>query len=124
MTDTVFYDEMAGVVTELIGDGVNFSQPALLIRKDRQQYNAVAGKYDDVQDVEFSVNVVQKSMKTENIDKALIREDDKMYAMDNTVEPKRGDELKIDGVVVGKVERVSPANPAGIVLAYTIQVRA
>lgn len=114
-----FYGEMAEVVLSMLKE---FGKPVTVVRETDGVFDPVTGSNTPGTTEHLKFNGVLKSYKQSLIDGSLIMQGDKLLVLDASHEPKKGDKVQsVDGN--WQIEFVDSMNPAGVPLAYKVQVR-
>jgi len=119
MTDTAFYNEMAELAEELIGD---FGRPVTLVKAGQEagfdQYGNAVGATPDVSVTGLGCSL---DYKIGEIDGSVIQMGDaKMLYKGET--PLINMTVTLEGVK-WRIVALNPLNPAGILVMYSLQLR-
>lgn len=122
MTDTAFYDSMAAVAAELID---KYGAPMALRRTTGATYDPVAGVTTPGVSAELPTKGVFRGISSNYAAAFEVQQGDRLAIVDASQEPALTD-LLAWGPALGTawhIVRIAPINPAGIPIAYTVQVR-
>ncbi|WP_345198575.1 hypothetical protein [Kistimonas scapharcae] len=116
---TGFYESKARLVVEMLK---KYGRPVVLVRDTGKVCDPVTGVCTPGEPEQLQFNGVLKSYKQGQIDGTTIMQGDKLLILDASHEPQPGDLAHTadgDWQIVG----IESLNPAGVPLAYRVQVR-
>ncbi|WBA79557.1 hypothetical protein [Endozoicomonas sp. GU-1] len=114
-----FYQDKAQTITKLLK---KFGQPFVLVRDKGKCFDPVTGVCTPGEPEYLKFNGILKSYSASLIDGTKIIQGDQLLLLDACHTPKKGDKAKFpDGD--WQIVSIEPVIPAGVPLAYKIQVR-
>lgn len=114
-----FYEGMAKTATNLI---TKFGKAVTFKRETGGTYDPVTGATTPPVVELFYPPGIWQTINAENIDGTLIQAGDRMVVIDASFAPEMTDKVLINSTY-WNIVNISDKNPAGIPLAYNIQVR-
>lgn len=117
------YDKLAATYTKLVNryDQRNPKMRITMIRNGSIDTNT--GDYVQGSEKKYDINGVITEWKDNQIDGQVIKRGDRKIIADNTIEPRLGDHILIDGLLYTIVEPIVHHNPGGTILGYEFNAR-
>lgn len=114
-----FYEDKAETVKKLLA---KFGQTVTLVRDTGGSFDPVTGTVTPGTTDFLDFKGVLKNVDARLIDGTTIMQGDKLLVLDASHTPEEGDKVEgIDGN--WQIVRIESLNPAGVALAYKVQVR-
>lgn len=114
-----FYDGMAQTARRLLG---RFGAPVLITRESYAEIDPVSGREQCGFTEEFTPNGVFLNIDKRLIDGQRIQQGDRMLVIDDSLEPKAEDKVRVD-VRDWHIMEINPVKPAGKTLCTFLRIR-